>query len=312
MSEDSPKTVVVAVGADALVALAKGVVAVLGGSAAMAAECVHSLIDATNQALLIVGHRRSKRPADASHPFGHGAEVYFWAIVVAGVIFALGGGATIAEGVYRFAHPAPATHLLLSYAVLVVAFFADGTALTVAVRELRRTYPNLPLRKAIRASKDPNVFVVALEDGAALLGILLALAGTLGSQITNDGRADAAASIAIGLLLGAVAIVMMSEIGSLLTGESIDPDVVACIEAIAREHPAVAEVRKVQTMTLGPKNVIVALRLVLKPDQSLQQASAALDSIRRTVRERQPVIGEIFVQVEEPRDAPVSDGDTPH
>lgn len=298
MAEDSPKTVVVAVGADLLVAVAKGVVAVIGGSAAMAAEAVHSFVDAINQALLIVGHRRAARAADASHPFGHGAEVYFWAIVVAGVIFALGGAATIGEGVYRFMHPEPPTHVLLSYAVLAIAFVADGSALTVAVRELRRTYPKRGLHKAIRASKDPNVFVVVLEDGAALIGILIAAAGTAGSQISHDGRADAAASIVIGILLGAVAIAMMTEIASLLTGESIDPEVVASIDSVAREQPGVAEVRGVQTMTLGPKNVIVALHLVLDAEQSLEDATVALDRIRDAVKQRHQVIGEIFVQVD--------------
>lgn len=298
MASQSPKTVVVAVGADVLVAVAKGVVAVIGGSAAMAAEAVHSFVDAANQALLIVGNRRAERPADTAHPFGHGAEVYFWAIVVAGVIFALGGGATIVEGVYRFMHPAPPTHAVLSYVVLVIAFLADGTALAIAIRELRRTYPNRPLRAAIRASKDPNVFVVVLEDGAALVGVLLAAAGTLGSQLTNDGRADAVASIAIGVLLGAVAVVMMTEIGSLLTGESIDPEVVKMIESVAREQRGVAEVRCVQTMTLGPKNVLVALRLALDADQSLADATTAIGRIRDAVRGQQSVVGEIFVEVE--------------
>jgi cation diffusion facilitator family transporter len=304
MAEESPKTVVVAVGADLLVAVAKAAVAVIGGSAAMAAEAVHSFVDAANQALLIVGNRRSARPADDAHPFGHGAEVYFWAIVVAGVIFALGGGATIVEGVYRFMHPEPPTHVVLSYAVLALAFLADGTALTIAVRALRRTYPNRPLHKAIRASKDPNVFVVVLEDGAALLGIVIAAAGTVASQLTNDGRADAAASIAIGLLLGAVAIAMMSEIASLLTGESIDPEVVRTIETIAREQAGVAEVQSVKTMTLGPRNVIVALHLVLDADQTLEEATVAIDGIRTTLKEREPVIGEVFVHVHAPEPAP--------
>jgi cation diffusion facilitator family transporter len=298
MAENAPKTVVVAVGADLLVALAKGVVAAIGGSAAMAAEAVHSFVDAINQALLIIGNRRAARPADKSHPFGHGAEVYFWAIVVAGVIFALGGAATIGEGVYRFVHPQPPTHVILSYAVLAIAFLADGAALTIGVRELRRTYPNRALYKAIRASKDPNVFVVVLEDGAALVGIFLATAGTVLSQISNDGRPDAAASIGIGILLGVVAIAMMTEIASLLTGESIDPEVVESIKAVVREEPGVAEVRRVQTMTLGPKNVIVALHLVFDADRSLADATAAVDRIRDALKQRHQVIGEIFVQVD--------------
>jgi cation diffusion facilitator family transporter len=298
MVEESPKSVVVAVGADLAVAVAKTVAAVIGGSAAMAAEAVHSFVDALNQALLIVGHRRAARPADDSHPFGHGAEVYFWAIVVAGVIFALGGGATIVEGVYRFAHPEPPTHAWLTYCVLAFAFVADGIALVTATRELRRTYPHRSIPAAIRASKDPNVFVVILEDGAALLGIAFAAAGTLASQITKDGRPDAAASIAIGLLLGAVAVAMMSEIGSLLTGESIDPEIVQSIQSIATEQDGVVNVHQVKTMTLGPKNVIVALHLVLDTGQSVTEATDAIERIRETVKQRHSMIGDIFVRVE--------------
>jgi cation diffusion facilitator family transporter len=298
MAEDSPKTVMVSVGADLLVATAKTIVAVLGGSAAMAAEAVHSFVDAANQALLIVGHRRSKRAADDSHPFGYGAELYFWALVVAVVIFAIGGGATIVEGVYRFVHPEPPKHVLWSYVVLALGFCADGAAFTVAIRELRRTYPNRSIRRAVRASKDPNVFVVVLEDGAALVGVMLAALGTFASQVTGDGRPDALASIAIGGVLGAVAVVMMREVGSLLIGESIDPEIVKSIEDVANEQRSVARVRRVMTMTLGPKSVLVAMDLVFADHLSLDETAAAIDGIQDEVKRRQPMITEIFVQVD--------------
>ncbi|HEY0395339.1 MAG TPA: cation diffusion facilitator family transporter [Candidatus Elarobacter sp.] len=294
MAEDSPKTVVVAVGADLLVALAKTAVAVLGGSAAMAAEAVHSFVDGINQALLIVGHKRSARPADNAHPFGHGAEVYFWALVVAGVIFAVGGGATIVEGVYRFMHPEPPKDVLWSYVVLAIAFAADGYALLVAVRELRGTYPKRSIPSAIRASKDPSVFVVVLEDSAALLGVLLAVAGTAISQVTNDGRADAAASIAIGLLLGAVAVAMMNEMSSLLTGES-DPEIVGEIERIVKDDDGIAEVRRVRTMTLGPKHVLVAVDVVFRGDPSLGEAADVIARVEDEVRKRRPIVSEVLI-----------------
>jgi cation diffusion facilitator family transporter len=300
MAEDSPKTVVVAVGADLLVALAKTAVAVMGGSAAMAAEAVHSFVDGINQALLIVGHKRSARPADNSHPFGHGAEIYFWALVVAGVIFAIGGGATIVEGVYRFIHPEPPKGALWSYAVLAVAFVADGFALAVAVRELRATYPKRSIRSAIRASKDPNVFVVVLEDSAALLGVLLAAAGTAISQVTNDGRADAAASVAIGMLLGAVAVAMMSEMSSLLTGES-DPEIVGEIERIVKDDGGIAEVRRVRTMTLGPKHVLVAIDVVFQGEPSLGEAADVIARIEHEVRKRRPIVSEVLIPLTAPR-----------
>jgi cation diffusion facilitator family transporter len=295
MAEDSPKTVVTAVGADLLVALAKTAVAVSGGSAAMAAEAVHSFVDGANQALLIVGHKRSGRPADDSHPFGHGAEIYFWALVVAGVIFAIGGGATIVEGVYRFVHPEPPKNPLWNYVVLAVAFAADGYALLVAVRELRSTYPNRSIRRAIRASKDPNVFVVVLEDSTALVGVLFAAIGTVLGQITNDGRPDAAASIAIGVLLGVVAVAMMTEMSSLLTGESSDPEVVEEIERIVKDDDGIADVRRVRTMTLGPKNVLVSVDVVFAGEPSLGEARDVIARIEAEVKKRRPIVSELLV-----------------
>jgi cation diffusion facilitator family transporter len=295
MAEESPKTVVTAVGADLLVALAKTAVAVFTGSAALAAEAVHSFVDGANQALLIVGQRRSGREADRSHPFGHGAEIYFWALVVAGVIFAIGGGATIVEGIYRYMHPEPPKGAIWSYVVLVVAFLADGYALLVAVRELRRTYPHRSIPSAIRASKDPSVFVVVLEDSAALVGVLLAAAGTAISQITNDGRGDAAASIAIGVLLGVVAVTMMTEMSSLLTGESSDPEVVEEIERIVRGDAGIAEVRRVRTMTLGPKHVLVAIDVAFAGDPLLDDAALVIERIEREVKRRRPMVSEVLV-----------------
>ena len=284
MAEESPKTVVVAVGADLLVAVAKGIVAAISGSAAMAAESLHSFVDAANQGLLIIGQRRSSREPDDTHPFGYGAEIYFWALVVAVVIFGAGGGLTIVEGIYRFVKPEPPGNPLWNYLVLAIAFAADGTALFVAVRELRKTYPNRPVHKAIRASKDPNVFVVVLEDSAALVGVLLAVIGTAAAQAMHDSRPDALASVGIGLVLLGVALVMMREVGSLLTGESIDPEVVAAIEAVAHEQLSVADVRRVLTMTLGPKNVVVTMDLVFRQDLSVEDAAKAIDRIQSEVK----------------------------
>ena len=295
MAEDSPKTVVTAVGADLLIALAKTAVAVLGGSAAMAAEAVHSFVDGANQALLIVGHRRSGREADDSHPFGHGAEVYFWALVVAGVIFAIGGGATIVEGVYRYLHPEPPKGAVWNYVVLAIAFLADGYALFVALRELRETYPKRSVPDAVHASKDPNVFVVVLEDSAALVGVIFAALGTAVGQIMNDGRPDAAASIAIGALLCVVAGFMMKEMSSLLTGESSDPEIVSEIERIARDDHGIAEVRRVRTMMLGPKNILVSIDVAFAGEPSLAEAAEVIARVEREVKQRRPIVGDVLI-----------------
>ncbi len=298
MAENNPKTVVTAVGADILVAVAKAVAAVASGSASMAAEALHSFVDGCNQMLLIVGERRGARPPDERHPFGYGAAVYFWAIVVAVVMFWLGGCLTVLEGIVRFMHPEPPKGVVWNYVVYAVAAAADGYAWFVGIRELRRRYPTLSIPTAVGVSKDPSVFVVVLEDGAALVGVLIATIGTVVSQVTNDGHADAVASIGIGGVLLFVAVMMIREIGSLLIGEAVDSEVVDAIREVAQSCEGVEKIERVLTLTLGPRNVVVTMDLAFRRGIPVEDAAGAIDGMQAEIKRRKPQVREIFVHVE--------------
>jgi cation diffusion facilitator family transporter len=264
----------------------------------MAAECGHSFVDAANQGLLLVGMHKAGREPDESHPFGYGVQLYFWALVVAVVIFILGGGLTIAEGIVRFLHPSPPEKPLLNYVVYAIAFLADGKALLIGYRELRKVYPRENVFRALHASKDPNVFVVVLEDGAALVGIIIAVVCTALSQITGDGRPDALGSIAIGAVLGVVALFLIREIGSLLTGEAADPELVALITDYARAEGTVMRVNRVLTCVMGPENVIVAMDVQFGDDLRADVVAGAIDRMQQAIKERKPFVREIFVHVD--------------
>jgi len=195
--QESTVTVVTAIAANLAIAVAKGIAAVATGSAAMTAEAIHSVVDSANEVLLLVGLRRAQKPPDAQHPFGYAPELYFWTFVVAVVIFGLGGGLTIVEGLDRLRDPHPPSNPLWNYVVLSVAFVFETISFVVAVRQLRRDEPGVSLFSAVKSSKDPSVFAIVLEDAAALIGLAVAFAGTVVTQTTGDGRADGVASIAI-------------------------------------------------------------------------------------------------------------------
>jgi len=295
---ESVLTVVTAVGANLAIAIAKGIAAALTGSAAMTAEAIHSGVDTANEALLLVGMRRADKAPDAQHPFGYAKELYFWAFVVAVVIFGLGGGVTIIEGFERLRDPHPPANPLWNYVVLGIAFVFEGISFAVALRQLRRDEPGVSLFSAVAASKDPGVFAVVLEDAAALAGLLIALAGTIVAQVTADGRPDGVASIAIGVVLDFVALVLVWQVRGLLVGESADPDVVAAIREVAAAEPSVAAVRRVLTMHLGPDDILVALDLVFRHDATLAEVAAAIDRIQGEVQRRNPAAREIFIEVD--------------
>ncbi|MEA2785020.1 MAG: hypothetical protein QOF71_1124, partial [Candidatus Eremiobacteraeota bacterium] len=291
-------TVVTAVAANLAIAVAKGIAAVATGSAAMTAEAIHSLVDTANETLLLVGIRRSQKRPDAQHPFGYAPELYFWTFVVAVVIFGLGGGLTIIEGVERLRAPHPPSNPLWNYVVLGVAFVFESISFGVALRQLRRDEPGVSPFSAVVSSKDPSVFAVVLEDAAALVGLVIAFAGTVVTQATGDGRADGVASIAIGLVLAAVAVVLVWQVRGLLVGESADPDVVNAIREIAAGEPSVDTVRRVLTKHHGPDDILVALDLVFRHDVPLADVAAAIDRIQIEVKRRNPAAREIFVEVD--------------
>jgi cation diffusion facilitator family transporter len=278
------------------IAAAKLVAFVFTGSVAMLTEAIHSLVDTGNQGLMFLGLRRGSRPADASHPFGYGMEIYFWTFVVALLIFALGGAVSIWEGVEKILHPAAISRPWISYLVLGVAVAFEGMSFAVALREFNRVRRSEGLITSIRRSKDPTTFAVLLEDSAALTGLVIAALGLSGVVVLGWAWADGAASCAIGVLLVVVAAFLANETRSLLTGESASPRVVAAIcEALKRE-PHVERVSDVRSMHIGPDRILVGLSVRFAPDISRDELGRAVDEISARVHEVDDRIAEVFLR----------------
>ena len=278
------------------IATAKLAAYVFTGSSAILTEAIHSLVDTGDQGLLLLGMRRAGRPPDAGHPFGHGMEAYFWSFVVALMIFALGGAASVWQGLHKLAAPAPIERPWINLVVIGLAMLAEGSSFVVALRALNRIRADTPLLRSIRRSKDPNIFSVILEDGAALVGLVVALAGVSASAFLGLGWADGAASIAIGLLLVLVAAFLANETRSLLTGEAAAPRVVARIRAVLESDRRVAAIPEVLTVHLGPQEILVGLTLHLQDRLSRQELETALDELIGRIRATDPRITRVFMR----------------
>ncbi|NQT92145.1 MAG: cation transporter, partial [Lentisphaerae bacterium] len=259
MAGTSKKVIYAALIGNSLVALTKFVAAVLTGSSAMLSEGIHSVVDTGNQMLLLLGLRRAKRPADDRFPFGHGKEVYFWSFVVALLIFAVGAGVSVYEGIHQLQSPTPITDPYINYIVLGLAMLFEGAALYFALTEFTRAKGKWGYIEAVQKSKDPTAFVVLFEDSAAMLGLLVAFVGVLLSDLTGNLMFDGLASIVIGLILGGTAIWLAYETKGLLIGESANVAVVEGIRAIVAEFPRVEHVNQVLTMHMGPQFILVNL-----------------------------------------------------
>lgn len=260
-----------AAGANLAIAAAKFAGALLTGSAAMLAEGVHSLVDTANQILLLVGMKRAGKPADARHPFGYGREMYFYAFVVALMIFLGGGLFAVYEGVHKIGHPEPAQDAVvfgrhisgfrINLAILGFSVLAEGYSCAVAMRSFWAQKGERPPLTAIRRSKDPALFTVLVEDVAALIGLVTALAGVILAEVLEAPALDGWASIGIGLVLVGMAVFLMVETHGLLIGEAADPEVVAAIREIVGREPGVLHLNEVLTQHLGPSDILVNLSL---------------------------------------------------
>jgi cation diffusion facilitator family transporter len=279
-----------------LVALTKFVAAGLTGSSAMASEAVHSLVDTGNEVLLLYGLRRAARPPDDLHPLGHGRELYFWSFIVTIVIFALGAGVSLYQGVRHIAAPVPISNPMVNYVVLGLALVFEAGSWSIAVKEFRSVKGPRGYLEAVRQSKDPTVFVVLFEDTAALIGVAIALAGIAASEALARPELDGAASVGIGLLLGAVAIFLARESKGLLIGEPADSKVVASICAIAREQPGVERVNGLFTVHLGPEQIVAAIAADFTDSLSAADVEAAVSAIEDRVRAVHPEIMLLLVK----------------
>ena len=306
---ESKAVVYAALAGNAAIAVVKGGAAAVTGSAAMASEAVHSAVDTLDQLLLLLGDARSRRPPDGGHPFGHGLEVYFWTFSVSVLVFLLGGAASVAEGVLKLREGGGGGEgAAVNYAVLAASALFEGASFLVGYRQYRRfTRGRVGLAAFVRRSKDPNLFVTLLEDGAALIGLAIAAAGVTG-RLLGAAWADGAASCAIGALLMSVAVLLANETRSLIAGEAADPLVLQAVERALKDGAPGCRAPETATLQLGPSNILVCVTLDIPAEHAACTQEIARDLTRR-VRAVDDRVGRVYFRPAPPeRDATASTG----
>lgn len=295
MAGSSTRTILIALGANVGIAAAKFVAAAITGSSAMLTEGVHSLVDSTNQVLLLYGRQRSKKPANAQHPFGYGRELYFWSFVVAILVFALGAGVSVYEGVLHILHPEQAGNPLVAYAVLVIAFLLEGWSTIAALGDFNATRRGT-IWQEIRGTKDATTLVVLLENSGALVGLGFAGVGLTLSLVTGNPFWDGFASVLIGLVLGVLAVVLLYESKSLLIGESADPELVAAIRACAEGHRGIVSVSEVLTVHAAPDMVTAIVTADFDDTISARDVERIVADIEADVARTHPIVARVYVR----------------
>ena len=298
MSGSSKKVIYAALIGNTFVAITKFIAASITGSSAMLSEGIHSVVDTGNQLLLLLGMHKAKKPADDQFPFGHGKEVYFWSFVVALLIFAVGSGVSLYEGILHVMHPAPIVNPYVNYIVLALAMIFEGAALYYALTEFRRTKGKWSYLEAVRKGKDPTNFVVLFEDSAAMLGLFAAFLGVFLTQVTGNLIFDGLASIVIGLILGGTAIWLAYETKGLLIGESANLRVVKEIREIVGSFPQVEHVNEVLTMHMGPNFILANLSVDFKDTLTATELEAAISRLDVQIKKACPDVKRVFVEAE--------------
>lgn len=287
------------------IAAAKFFAAAISGSSSMVTEGVHSLVDSGNQVLLLYGQAQAKRPPDTYHPFGYGRELYFWAFVVAILIFAIGAGVSVYEGWSHIADPEPLRDPTINYIVLALAFLLEGASWGIAVSAFDKGRGTQGWWQAVKRSKDPAGFIVLFEDSAALLGLAIAAIGVWASHATGDARIDGIASMAIGGVLAAVAVLLAREAKGLLIGESADPDLVVMIWRMIERYPDITMVNHVRTIHTAPDAVFVAVSADFEDGLSMGRAESLIEEIEAELKAAEPRISSIYIRPEKRADAVV-------
>ncbi|QNE41021.1 MULTISPECIES: cation diffusion facilitator family transporter [Hymenobacter] len=285
-----------AIGANVAIAIAKFVATYFTGSSAMLSEGIHSLVDSGNGLLLLYGLHQSTKPASIEFPFGRSKELYFWSLIVAVLVFSVGGGMSIYEGIAHIKEPAPITDPTWNYWVLALGILFEGTSFLIAMREFNKSRGTVGWVASLRRSKDPSVFAILMEDFAALIGLVIALLGVYFGHALNNPYLDGAASICIGLLLVCVAIFLIRETKGLLIGEGVDRDTLNDLLQIARQRDTVDQVRPPLTSYLGPEDVILALDVQFRRDLNAVEIEQAIDDLQDDIREKYPEFKRIFIE----------------
>lgn len=293
---ESVRVVYGAIAANIAIAVTKFIAAGASGSAAMLSEAVHSTVDTCNGILLLVGLKLSKRPASDVHPFGHGRELYFWSLIVAVLIFGLGGGISMYEGVLHLLEPEPLRDPTWNYVVLAAAAVFEGASLAIALVQFRKERGGRPFWRALHASKDPSTYTVLAEDSAALLGLAIAAVGVWASHRFEQPLFDAAASVLIGVLLAAVAILLIYESRGLLIGEGLSPLILREIIALVTQQPLVRRSSRPLSTYLGADEVLLVMDVEFEPGSDAEAIAATVTAIETAIRERFPKIRRIYIE----------------
>jgi cation diffusion facilitator family transporter len=296
---ESKKVIFAALVGNSLISITKLGAAAYTGSSAMLSEGIHSLVDTGNQVLLLIGLARGKRVPDPQHPFGYGKEVYFWSFVVAILIFGVGAGVSIYEGIKHIQHAEPMTSVRINYIVLGLAFLFEGAAWYFAFKEFSRVKGKKSLMKAVKESKDPTTFVVLFEDSAAMAGIIVAFVGIWLSQATGMYWIDGAASVVIGLILAATAWFLAVETKDLLIGESAPPEKIEGIHRLATATVGVEKVNEVLTLHMGPEYILVNMSLDFADDLDTGQIETATEKLARDIKRDWPLVKKVFIEAAE-------------
>jgi cation diffusion facilitator family transporter len=297
MNEGSRKAIIAAFFANLGIAISKFVGFLLTGSAGLAAESVHSFADTGNQGLLLLGAKRSLKERDEEHPFGHQRERYFWAFIVALVLFSMGGLFALYEGIHKFRNPHETDNMGIAIGILIVAILLESYSLRTAVKETAHVKPpQQSYWQFIKTAKQPELPTVLLEDVAAETGLLLALAGVLLAHYTHEPRWDAVGSIAIGVLLVLVAFILGVEMKGMLMGETALPETRIALAKALRDHQHIQEVIYLHTEHLGPDVLLVAAKAIFEPSLSAADVSRSIDEAEAKMREAVPTARFIFIE----------------
>ena len=298
MASGTRKVIIAALIGNSLISITKFAAAAFTGSSAMLSEGIHSLVDTGNQGLLLYGIKRASKPADEEFPFGYGKEIYFWSFIVAILIFALGGGISIYEGIKHLQNPEPISSPMINYIVLGLALVFEGAAWWFAFKEFSRQKGKWGYIEAIQRAKDPSIFVVLFEDSAAMLGLVVAFAGIALSQLTGILIFDSIASIIIGLILVGTSIWLAYETKGLLIGESANTVVIREIRSILNEQPSIEHINEVLTMHMGPDFILANISVDFVDNETADNIERVISLIDKAIKEKRPEIKRVFVEAE--------------
>ncbi|MDQ6658500.1 MAG: cation diffusion facilitator family transporter [Actinomycetota bacterium] len=305
-TEGGTKAIVAALTANCGIAVTKFIAFLVSGSSSMLAESVHSLADSGNQVLLLVGGKRARRAATPSHPFGYGRERYVYAFMVSIVLFSIGGAFSLYEGVHKLQHPEPIDAAWLPIAVLLIAIGLEAFSLRTALKESAEQRMGISILTFVRRAKAPELPVVLLEDIAALVGLVLALIGVVLAVITGDGVWDGVGTVAIGVLLVIVALVLGVETKSLLLGEGASVVDVDAITAAATNGPEIDGIIHLRSLYLGPDELLVAMKVAVNHTVTAGQIAAAIDAVEIRIRAAVPAARVIYIEPDLQRPAPAT------